>query len=125
MSKMISIEDLYTRDNGICGICKKRIKKISHANRDHIVPVSLGGCNKQANLRIAHVECNKRRGNEQPTKTMQDVLAEVGEAKGWTCSLCSDTVENDWEKTALFQGRKEVAHRTCIEIHYRALASAK
>ena len=119
MGRMISIEDLYIRDKGICGICHKRIKKIDTANRDHIVPASLGGCNKQSNLRIAHIECNKRRGNERPSKTMMEWLAEIGEATDWTCALCPDKVENDWAKTSIMSKIKRAAHRDCIKAYYR------
>jgi len=60
---------IYFRDNGICGICHKRIslKNIYPHDLcpsiDHILPVSLGGNHKDDNLRVTHLRCNVSRGN--------------------------------------------------------------
>jgi 5-methylcytosine-specific restriction endonuclease McrA len=58
---MISVREIHKRDNGICGICKQGCQ-LSDASRDHIVPKSHGGSSSQSNLRLAHMECNMRRG---------------------------------------------------------------
>ncbi len=63
------------RDKWRCGIC---LKPVSQALRypdpmcgslDHVVPVSQGGSNDSANLRLTHLKCNLERrdrgGNEQ------------------------------------------------------------
>lgn len=55
---------LYARDNGTCGICGKPVAfEAFHA--DHIRPVNEGGNNHVSNLRVSHVECNLRRGQER------------------------------------------------------------
>lgn len=54
----------------ICRICDKKIdldlQFPAHESLsvDHIVPISLGGTNREANLRPAHYACNIRRGNK-------------------------------------------------------------
>lgn len=124
MGKKISLEQLYERDKGICGICKKPVTKkqllSGLANRDHIIPVANGGSNRQENLRLAHYSCNIRRGNEKPSKTMQDLMLEIGEATDWTCPLCPDTVESDWSVTGIMSKIQRVAHRKCLENRGRA-----
>jgi hypothetical protein len=124
MGKKISIQELYVRDNGICGICKKPVTKRQLtkglANRDHIIPASDGGSNRSDNLRLAHYECNIRRGNEKPSKTMQEWLSELGQETDWTCPLCDDKVENDWSVSSIMARIKRVAHRKCLENRGRA-----
>jgi hypothetical protein len=57
------------RDNWTCGICRKPVVAAvqwpdpGQATLDHIVPVSKGGCDDPANLRLAHMGCNRSRGN--------------------------------------------------------------
>lgn len=53
---------VYQRDGGLCGICGGGVTR-SDQSIDHIVPLSKGGPHTYANLRLAHVNCNKRRGN--------------------------------------------------------------
>lgn len=122
--RKISIEELYERDNGICGICKKRVTRkelaLGMANRDHIIPVSDGGGNQNSNLRLAHYVCNIKRGNDKPSKTMQEWLEEIGKETDWTCALCPDKVENDWTKTSIMAKIKRAAHRKCLENRGRA-----
>lgn len=56
--------ELLARDGNRCGICSQRIdmrKKWPHprsASADHIVPVSVGGSDELANLRLVHLSCN-------------------------------------------------------------------
>lgn len=60
--------ELLARDGNRCGICSQRIdmrKKWPHprsASADHIVPVSVGGSDELANLRLVHLSCNCARG---------------------------------------------------------------
>lgn len=53
---------VYQRDGGLCGICGGEVARADQSI-DHIVPLSKGGPHTYANLRLAHVNCNKRRGN--------------------------------------------------------------
>ena len=57
----IKPDAIYTRDNGICQICKRRVAK-REASLDHIVPLSKGGSHTMANLQLAHRRCNYKRG---------------------------------------------------------------
>lgn len=120
----ISIIELYERDNGICGICNKPVTKRQLekglANRDHIIPVSDGGRDENTNLRLSHSECNNRRGNDKPSKTMMDWLLEIGEATNWSCVLCSEKVEYDWSQTSIMSSLRRAAHRKCLENRGRA-----
>jgi predicted nucleic acid-binding Zn ribbon protein len=57
------------RDQWSCGICGERVSpalEYPHpraASLDHVVPVSQGGTNDPANLRLVHLVCNLRRRN--------------------------------------------------------------
>lgn len=57
-----SIEFLYWRDKGICGICGQPVAR-KNASRDHIIPRSQGGPHDAFNMRLAHKKCNMRRGD--------------------------------------------------------------
>lgn len=124
MGNKISIQELYKRDNGICGICKNKVTqrqlKMGKANRDHIVPVSDGGTNHSSNLRLAHYECNIRRGNDRPSKTMEEWMVEIGKATDWSCALCPDRVDSNWSTTSIMSKINRVAHRKCLENRSRA-----
>lgn len=57
------------RDKWRCGICGDRVNpSLEHphpraASLDHVIPVSEGGTNEPANLRLVHLVCNLRRRN--------------------------------------------------------------
>ena len=61
---------IYYRDKGLCGICNKHIDlqlqypDPNSLSIDHIIPISLGGNNFQANLQPSHLICNTKRGNK-------------------------------------------------------------
>jgi 5-methylcytosine-specific restriction endonuclease McrA len=67
--------EVCKRDKWTCGICGERVNpSLEHphpraASLDHVIPVSQGGGNEPANLRLTHLVCNLRRrnlgGNEQ------------------------------------------------------------
>jgi hypothetical protein len=115
----ITIAHLYERDNGICGICGKSIKDISEANREHVIPKSMGGKNHKSNLVIAHIKCNSRRGNGGGSNYI-DVFLKVGNKSDWKCLLCGLPVEKDWKSAALTDKARNVAHRPCLEARSRA-----
>jgi 5-methylcytosine-specific restriction endonuclease McrA len=52
---------IYERDGGRCHICGKHVPQ-RKMSLDHLVPVSKGGAHVALNVRIAHRECNSRRG---------------------------------------------------------------
>ena len=53
---------LYNQQGGCCHLCGQRMK-VPAVTFDHIIPKSFGGENKQDNLKLAHFECNNRRGD--------------------------------------------------------------
>jgi 5-methylcytosine-specific restriction endonuclease McrA len=63
------IAHLARRDGVKCGLCRKRINLEIDTNArmgvtvDHIIPVSHGGTDDMANLRLAHRICNSIRQN--------------------------------------------------------------
>lgn len=59
---LIALDDLYTRDKGICGICKEPCDR-SAATMDHIKPIKLKGTHTWDNVQLAHRACNRRKGN--------------------------------------------------------------
>lgn len=65
---MPTIGELGRRDNWRCHLCRRHVDwKLDHphpmsASRDHLVPASAGGSNESANLALAHLQCNIRRG---------------------------------------------------------------
>jgi 5-methylcytosine-specific restriction endonuclease McrA len=62
-------ESIFIRDRWVCGICRKHVKRLD-ASIDHLVPVSRGGTNDAANLRLAHLRCNVRRHNRGPAQLL-------------------------------------------------------
>lgn len=50
----------------LCGICLKDIASIESATLDHILPRSLGGRTRLANLQLAHKRCNGNKSNNLP-----------------------------------------------------------
>jgi 5-methylcytosine-specific restriction endonuclease McrA len=69
--------EIGDRDGWRCGICRRRIDKTKDwpdprsASLDHVIPLSEGGPHVRSNVRIAHLDCNMKRGdrggNEQLT----------------------------------------------------------
>lgn len=57
---------LRLRDGSGCGLCGKPLpaKDGRDIHMDHIVPVSRGGGDDMANLRLVHDKCNLKRGNK-------------------------------------------------------------
>lgn len=56
----ITLEGLYARDRGVCGICG-RWGPIQDMDRDHVIPRSKGGGHARNNIRLAHRTCNGER----------------------------------------------------------------
>lgn len=55
------------RDGWICWLCGERVDPRARgrrrATRDHVIPRSKGGPDALSNLRLAHFNCNTRRGD--------------------------------------------------------------
>jgi 5-methylcytosine-specific restriction endonuclease McrA len=52
---------VYSRDNGICGICGE-FAPFDLGHIDHITPRVNGGNNQGRNLQWTHAKCNLRKG---------------------------------------------------------------
>lgn len=75
-SPPIAIEMLGHRDGWRCHLCRKgvraelRVPDPAAPTFDHLVPVSDGGTDDPANLRLAHLGCNSKRGNRGTVQLM-------------------------------------------------------
>lgn len=58
----INLNSVYTRDKGICWICNEFCPR-EQATRDHVIAYAHGGPNNLPNIRIAHPNCNVKRGS--------------------------------------------------------------
>jgi hypothetical protein len=68
MGSCFSPQDIFERDEWVCGICDGDIdpdlgKHPMSACIDHIVPLKDGGENTPENVRAAHIACNSRRAH--------------------------------------------------------------
>lgn len=52
---------IYDRDNGRCHLCKRRVP-VEDFTLDHVVALAAGGAHTEANLRVAHRDCNSAKG---------------------------------------------------------------
>ena len=50
-------------DRHICHICGREVRQFAEYEPDHVEPHALGGATKIENARIAHRDCNRRRGS--------------------------------------------------------------
>ena len=73
--------DIFERDGWVCQICKQRVPKDKKAPHplsptlDHIIPMSCeGGDHVPENVRLAHFECNWKRGVGSADEVIQLVL---------------------------------------------------
>jgi 5-methylcytosine-specific restriction endonuclease McrA len=65
------IEDIYSRQNGKCACCKKKVGDTYDV--DHIVALSKGGSNWPANLQILCPTCNRTKRDKDPIAFMQSM----------------------------------------------------
>lgn len=63
--------EIFERDEWQCGICVEAVDKSlkypdpRSPSLDHIIPLSFDGDHTRANVRLAHLICNIRRGNRE------------------------------------------------------------
>lgn len=58
-----SREDIIRRDNSICHICGGSVEP-RDLTLDHVIPLALGGDDIASNVKVAHRECNRRKGSK-------------------------------------------------------------
>ncbi len=75
-SRSSELGKMWTAQSGLCALCGKpmlrnryeaphaRIWAKWRATFDHIVPKSKGGGEDEANLQLAHAQCNKIKGSD-------------------------------------------------------------
>jgi hypothetical protein len=61
---MRKVNQLRLRDGNDCWLCGHALGL--NVTLDHVIPRSKGGGSSIENLRLAHYECNQRRGNADP-----------------------------------------------------------
>jgi hypothetical protein len=66
--EVVSLPDIYARDNGVCQLCHRRVRAglpplhPMAATLDHIIPLRKGGTHTRANVQLAHRSCNSAKG---------------------------------------------------------------
>jgi 5-methylcytosine-specific restriction endonuclease McrA len=60
--EVVDARTVFSRDKGVCGICKEAVEMTSRWEVDHIVPISKGGLHCYANVQLAHRKCNRSKG---------------------------------------------------------------
>lgn len=58
----ITLDALFLRDKGICGICSLACSR-DEASTDHKVALTKGGQHTWNNVQLAHRKCNSKKGN--------------------------------------------------------------
>lgn len=64
----IDVQAVYERDGWRCHLCRRVVDRglvyphPQSASIDHLVPLSRGGAHEPANVALAHLSCNRRRG---------------------------------------------------------------
>ena len=57
----VSFAMVRERDGGLCGICGLPVER-SEESLDHVLPLAAGGTHESANVQLAHLLCNLRKG---------------------------------------------------------------
>ena len=81
-AERIDIRYLGRRDKWTCQLCKLPVKPFADCGKrdplspsvDHIVPVTLGGPHIYANVQLAHLECNRAKGNRMDKRLAEAML---------------------------------------------------
>jgi hypothetical protein len=75
-----TLAEIAERDRQRCGICRRKVDMTlavpDHGapTIDHVIPLSMGGPDTPANVRLAHFICNSRRGAGSPDEVIQLAL---------------------------------------------------
>ncbi len=58
----ITLNKIFQRDEGMCGICKKWVQP-RLASMDHVQPLSKYGTHTWDNIQLTHLKCNLQKGD--------------------------------------------------------------
>ena len=61
---------IYKQQRGMCACCRGRLR--DKFERDHILPLALGGTNDPANIQLLCKPCNQRKSAKHPVDFMQE-----------------------------------------------------
>lgn len=67
-AELFTTAEIFERDGWICGVCTKPVDRAlkwpdrQSPSLDHIVPLTRGGHHVRANVQLAHLVCNMRKG---------------------------------------------------------------
>jgi len=77
--RLMRVKKIKRRDGSKCWLCGERFNANSEVTIDHAIPKSRGGTNELHNLRLAHGDCNRKRGciTRTPPKALQVRLASL------------------------------------------------
>jgi HNH endonuclease len=105
------LDQIYERDEAICWLCNRRVKRIQ-ASRDHIIPKSHGGPNHIHNYALAHKACNGARGNNTLLPSLENALAILNKCQKNSCGKCG-TVGSNREMILTEQNSRWVLTAVC------------
>lgn len=71
LSKGISVQ-LMSLQKSKCACCKVDLRKSGH-HLDHIIPLVLGGSNRDSNIQLLCPKCNLSKGSKHPVEFMQSL----------------------------------------------------
>ena len=63
------VERIYRQQRGMCACCKGKLG--TKFERDHIIPLALGGTNDPANIQLLCKRCNQNKAAKHPIDFMQ------------------------------------------------------
>jgi 5-methylcytosine-specific restriction endonuclease McrA len=70
-SESVDLFKFRAKADCFCGICGKELDK-NRAEIDHVIPLSRGGGHVWGNLQLAHMTCNRSKGNK-----LQEIIYSV------------------------------------------------
>jgi 5-methylcytosine-specific restriction endonuclease McrA len=67
----VSRDKVWTRDNGICGICGSPANN-DDWHLDHVIPLARGGLHCYDNVQVSHPLCNMRKGKKTNAEIQEE-----------------------------------------------------
>ena len=71
-SALVSIRQRFFREHPCCVMCDAEGVTRAAVELDHIVPLALGGLNKDENIQLLRAVCNLNKGRKNPIAFMQE-----------------------------------------------------